>query len=193
MSDDVTVAILPDELSVAQRYADLSEPHTQRKLELQRSRHAGQLRLSNIVCGRVSRAIVARTLTDRGVPCRCDDSPATDAARYCIETESGLLVQVRFATNRPNYTKLLEDVRSFEFRPHHFYVGVTTRDGFASLTILGYATRDEMSQRPPIDLGHGVLNRYVALSALHPFAELVEVLRAVLHGPGRDRTQARSR
>jgi len=172
------VWVLGTEIAAARRYARLSQDCTLRKLEQHKSRYSDGLRRSSIVAGHVARLVVARVLRDQGIPSVCEDSPHTEAKRFCIQTAAGWLAQTRYVSNQKNYRNLLEDVRSFERRPHHFYVAVTSRDDLSTMEILGYATRDEMAQREALDLGQGVLDRYTPLSHLHSFEDLVSLLRS---------------
>jgi len=172
------VWVLSTEIEAARYYAELSKDYTLRKLEQQRSRFADGLRLSNIVNGHVARLVVARVLRDQGISNVCDDSPHTETKRFCIQTAAGWLVQTRFVGNQKNYLYLFEDVGSFERRPHHFYVALTSRDDLSTMEMLGYATSDEMAQREACDFGQQVANRYTPLSDLHPIEDLVSLLRS---------------
>jgi hypothetical protein len=172
-----TIQILEEEIAAAGHYAQLSRNYTQKKLEQQQSSYSDGSMHSNIVCGRVARDAIARVLREQGVTCSCEDSPHTQATRYCIITSDGVLIQTRFIASRPNYKNLLEDQKSFEQRPHDYYVAITSRDGLNTLEILGYTTREGLSERKYKDFGQGVLNRYVPLSRLQGFDELVAMLR----------------
>lgn len=171
-----TVPVLPVELEDARSYAERSRNHTLRKLEHQQSRYSDIKR--NIVVGRVARNVVARVLRDADIPCYFEDSPSTQWKGYSIVTSGGHFIQPRFIGDYPRHKNLPEDVRSFERRPHDFYVAATSSDELCNLDILGYATRRELEERRPISFGHGVLNRYVPLDGLHPFAELIRLLRS---------------
>ena len=175
-----TVPILPVDIEDAHSYAERSRDHTQRKLEHQQSRYSDMKR--NIVVGRVARNVVARALRDARVPCDFEETPATRAKHYSIVTSDGHFVQPRFIGDYPRHRNLLEDVGSFERRPHEFYVATVSLDDLRNLDILGYATRGELGERKPRPFRHGVLNRYVPLDQLHPFAELVEILRSAARG-----------
>jgi hypothetical protein len=174
----ITVGILAEEIRSAQRYAGLSIDHTFRKLEQQQSRFAGSTRQRNIIVGRVARDVVARVLRDHAIRTTCEETPPTEWKHYSLVTSGGVFLQVRFIGNRPNYTNLLEDLRSFHRRHHDFYIATTSRDELETLEIIGYASRDELEQRKPRDFTQGVLNRYVPLARLHPFDELVQELRS---------------
>ena len=170
------VAILSTEREAAEQYAGLSKEHTFRKLEQQRSRYSEPRRHSNIKLGRLARDVLARLFREHGIRCECDDSPHTEAAKYCIATHRGWLVQTRFIRNRPTYRNLLDDVPSFERRPHDFYVAMTSRDDLETMEILGYASREEMMERQPRDFGQGMRNYYVPLNRCHPLEELITTL-----------------
>ena len=169
-----TVPILPVDLEDAHSYAERSRNHTKRKLEHQQSRYSDTKR--KIVVGRVARNVVARALRDAGVSCHFEETPATRAKHYSILTSDGHFIQPRFIGDYPRHKNYLEDVGSFETRPHEFYVATVSLDDLCDLDILGYATRDELGERRPRPFGHGVLNRYVPLDQLHPFAELIGLL-----------------
>jgi hypothetical protein len=180
MTADLWLIPIPEhERAEAWAYADASLPHTQRKLEQQQSVYAPNANRARIASFRAARSAVARSLREHGVPCQCDESSHRDKAQYCIRARSGHLVQVRFITDRPNYRKLLEEVWSFEKRPHDFYVATTSRDDLETLVVLGYATRAEMQGRRPVSHGQGRASYYVYLTDLRPFRELAELLQSV--------------
>jgi len=201
MTADLWLIPIPErERAEAWAYADASLPHTQRKLE-QQSVYARDANRTRIASFRAARSAVARSLREHGVPCQCDESSHRDNTQYCIRARSGHLVQVRFITDRPNYRKLLEEVWSFQSRPHDFYVATKSRDNLETLAVLGYATRAEMERRQPVSHSQGRRSYYVHLAQLRPFAELAELLqsacqvrRAGLTGQvGRRRSAAVSR
>jgi len=180
MPEAMTVSVQQDDLRQGAGYAHASEPFTHRKLDQQKSRHARAPNLARITAHRVARSVVARVLSDSGIPCICDESDHTQTTEFCIRVDSGHYIQVRFISNRPNYRKLLEDVWSFNHRPHHYYVATTSRDELQSLDMLGYATRAEMAERVPVSHGQGRSSYYVYLTDLHPFGQLVTALHAEL-------------
>jgi len=171
-----TVPVLSIDVEDAHSYAEGSRDHTQRKLEHQQSRYSDIKR--NIVVGRVARNVVARVLQEASIPCPFEETPATRSKSYSIVTANGHFIQPRFIGDYPRHKNFLEDVGSFERRPHEFYVATVSLDDLRNMDILGYATRGELEERKPRGFGHGVLNCYVPLDRLHPFPELIELLRA---------------
>jgi hypothetical protein len=170
------VTILPEEIESARRYSGLSLDHTRKKLEQQQSRHSVRLNRHNIIVGRVARDVLGRVLGDRGIPTTCEESSPREWKHFCLATTAGIFLQVRYISNRPNYVNLLEDVHSFNRRPHDFYIATTSKDELQTLEIIGYATRDEMERHWPRDFGQAIFNRYAPLAVLHPFEELVNEL-----------------
>jgi hypothetical protein len=193
--DIIKVAVLPQELEAGCDYATRSKGHTLRKLEFQQSQYSNLER--NIIVGRVARDVIARVLGEADIKCRFEDTPPTQWKSFSIATLSGRFIQPRSIGDYPRHTKLPDDVRSFEKRPHEFYVAVTSRDKLVTLDVLGWATRHEMGERKPISFGYGVLNRYVPLDRLHPFAELMQLLQSDVAAqqaalPVRSRAQRRA-
>ena len=181
------VTILPQEIRSAQGYAGLSLEYTFRKLEQQQSRLAGNARQRNIMVGRVARNVVSRVLHDNGIATTCEETSPAEWKHYCLATLDGVFLQVRLIGDRPNYTNLLEDIQSFNYRHHDFYIATTSRDKLETLEIIGYARRDELERLKPCDFGQGVLNRCVPLARLHPFDELVLEIDSRAQGARRPR------
>jgi hypothetical protein len=156
-----------------QGYAGLPLEYPFRKLEQQQSRFAGNARQRNTMVGRVARDVVSRVLRDTGIATTCEETSPTEWRHDCLATLEGVFLQVRFIGDRPNYTNLLEDLQSSNYRHHDFYIATTSRDEVETIEIVGYATRDELERLKPRGFGQGAFNRRVRLARLHPFDELV--------------------